>query len=263
MDYKILSEIIVKTQAELDMIPLDFEGEIYIEFGDFFKPAIVKNRYHCQVIVKGNSSVVARGNSSVEARGNSSVEAWGNSSVEAWENSSVVAWGNSSVFGGGNAQITSCPHGRIEIIRNARIVYNPKDIMEYLDFYEISHDKNTCILYKAVRKKENGKLVSDRDNNFAYTVGEFAKCKEELDTDVMKNCGSGIHIAHLAWCLNYGKDWDDLCIIECEAQTKNIVVPLNGCGKVRTDKVRVLREVPLEECGIYVKILAKRQKTVK
>ena len=82
-DYSKLIKITVKTQEELDRIPKDFTGTVYIEFGTDFSPAIVRDKfgYH----------VVAWENSSVEARGNSSVGAWGNSSVEAWENSSVVA----------------------------------------------------------------------------------------------------------------------------------------------------------------------------
>lgn len=41
MDYEKLSEITVKNQKELDAIPTDFKGRIYIEFGDYFEPAIV------------------------------------------------------------------------------------------------------------------------------------------------------------------------------------------------------------------------------
>ncbi len=67
MNYKKLAEITVETQEELDMIPKDFKGRIYIKFGTDFEPAVVRNRYYL--------------------------------SVEAWENSSVEAWGNSSGFG--------------------------------------------------------------------------------------------------------------------------------------------------------------------
>ena len=62
-NYEELNEIVVKSQEELDMIPLDYKGKIYIEFGDCFNRAIVRNKYY----------------RSVEARGNSSFEAWENS----------------------------------------------------------------------------------------------------------------------------------------------------------------------------------------
>ena len=75
--------ITVKSQKELDMIPLDTEDIIRIEFGTCWSPAIVRNRYKYRVVARENSSVEARGNSSVVAWENSSVVAWGNSSVEA------------------------------------------------------------------------------------------------------------------------------------------------------------------------------------
>lgn len=40
MNYKILEEITVKSQEELDNIPLDYKGKIYIEFGTYFDKAV-------------------------------------------------------------------------------------------------------------------------------------------------------------------------------------------------------------------------------
>ena len=62
-DYSRLEEITVKSQEELDEIPTDFQGRIYIEFGTWFKRAIVSKRYPFRVVARGNSSVVAWGNS--------------------------------------------------------------------------------------------------------------------------------------------------------------------------------------------------------
>ncbi|MCM1486020.1 MAG: hypothetical protein NC122_07415, partial [Faecalibacterium sp.] len=95
MNYENLTEIIVKSQKELDAIPLDFKGQIYIEFGTYFSPAIVRNEYRFYVVARENSQVVARENSQVVARGNSQVRARGNSQVVARENSQVVARENS------------------------------------------------------------------------------------------------------------------------------------------------------------------------
>ena len=77
VNYDALSEITVKSQSELDMIPDDFKGRIYIEFGTYFNRAVLNRRFYRRVV----------------ARENSSVEAWENSSVVARENSSVVARG--------------------------------------------------------------------------------------------------------------------------------------------------------------------------
>ncbi len=322
INYDELTEITVKSQEELDNIPLDFKGRIYIEFGTIWDKAIVKNRYCCpveamenssieakgnssvvargksSVVAMGNSSVVARGkssvvamgkssvvakgkssvearenssvvawenslviakgNSSVEARGNSSVEAWENSSVEAWENSSVVARGNSSVEAGGNSQVLDKQYnGKINISGNARIVYMPKNINDFIDFYGIKHTKTKAIFYKAVRKHKNNTYHADYKKDFIYEIGETKI--EICDTDIEKNCSYGINISHLNWALDFGHNWKDLAILEVETKISDIVMPINTDGKVRTSKVKVLREVSLEECGIYGKILAKRR----
>ena len=62
-------------------------------------------------------------------------------------------------------------------------------------------------------------------------------------------------MAHLNWALNYGADWDNLAILEVETRLSDIVLPDDSDGKVRTSQVKVLREVPLEECGTYGKSL--------
>lgn len=214
IDYENLTEITVKSQEELDMIPLDFKGVIYIEFGDCFKPAVVNNRYEL----------------SVEARGNSSVEAWG------------------------NVQVLDClVGGKIEISGNARIVYNPKNIHEFMNFYDIKHDKKKAVFYKAVHKKDN-RYFSNYNNSFLYNIGQ--EIKIECDTNVNEDCSYGIHISHLDWALNYGAKWHDLAILEVETDIDKIVLPKNSDGKVRTSEITVLREVPLEECGLYGQILA-------
>jgi len=354
-NYERLSEITVKSQEELDMIPLDFKGLIYIEFGTHYSKAIVKhNYYYCVVAQKNssveawdNSSVVARENSSVVARENSSVEAWDNSSVEArenssvvarenssveawenssvearenssvvarenssveawensfvkalgnssvvalgnssvvalenssvvaWENSSVVAqknssveaWdnsfvkalGNSSVVARGNVQVFDyLQNAKIQISGNARIVYNPKTIHEFMDFYGIKHTKTKAVFYKAVRKDSNGVLRSNYIDYFTYEIGKFKT--EDCCTDVDRDCSYGIHISHLNWALEFGKDWNNLAILEIETKIADIILPKQSDGKIRTPKIKVLREIPLEECGAFGKILAKKRK---
>ena len=265
MDYEKLSEITVKNQEELDAIPVDFKGRIYVEFGDCFEPAIVNKKYGRSVVAWGNSSVVARGNSSVVARENSSVEAWENSSVVAWgnssvvarENSSVEARGNSSVTGQGNTQIVDrLTHGRIEITGNARVVHMPKTIEEYCSFYNIKHDKKKGRFFKCVHKRD-GKYFSDQNVCFEYVIGKKSKA-DYLDDDITEDCGHGIHIAYLEWALNYGRKWKDLAILEVEAKLDSIILPADCPGKVRCLEVDVIREVPLEECGLYGKIIARR-----
>ena len=237
-----MDEIIVKSQKELDEIPVDYHGRIIIKFGTPYNRAVVNRRYKLPVVARGNSSVEARENSSVEAR----------------ENSSVEARENSSVDGNGNAQVVDSTYShKVNVSGNARIVYNPKTAKEYVDFYGLESDGTTVKLYKAVHKR-NGVFESDNNRAFKYVVGEEAVA-DRLDTNPNENCGHGIHAAHKAWCIDYGRCWEDLAILEVEMALDGLVVPINGPGKVRADKCKVLREVPLSECGLYGKILDRQR----
>ena len=248
-------------------------------------------RENSSVVARGNSSVVAGENSSVEARGNSSVEAWDNSSVVAWDNSSVVARGNSSVVAGdnssvvargnssveawgnssvvarenssvvarGNSQIVDAArNNNLEFNGNARIVYNPPNIDEYIDFYGLDATDTTVKMYKAVHFYY-GAYHADYDCKFIYTIGDIVTPDNGFTNSVLSSCGAGIHLAHKAWAISYGANWSDLAILECECEKSDVLVPLYGDGKVRARKAKVLREVPLEECGLYGKIIAKRR----
>ena len=218
------------------------------------------------VEVRDNSSVRAYNNSSVEVGGNSSVEAYDNSSIEAWGNSSVVAWGNSSVEALGNSSVEAYGNvqvvdkqffeGSIQILGNARKVCMPKNIKEFMNLYGIKHGKRTAIFYKAVHKQDD-EYVSDFNRNFKYEISKLIT-EPECSVDITDVCGKGIHISHLNGALNYGSNWKNLAILELEVKIKDIVMPINSDGKVRTSKVKVIREVPLSECGLYGKILERR-----
>ena len=230
-----MEEIIVTSQAELDALPIDFDGRIIIKFRTPFNRAVVNRRFRFPV------------------------EAWENSSVEAWENSSVVARGNSSVVARGNSRVVDSSRSHnITTYGNSRIVRNPKNIDEYIEHYNIQHSNGKAKLYKAVHKVD-GRFVSDKKWDFEYIIRQVATA-DFLDVDSEIDCGHGIHIAYREWAVDFGRNWEDLAILEVEADIDSIVVPTEGSGKVRTDKVLVLREVPLEECGLLGKIIAKKRK---
>ena len=254
-----MNEITVTSQQQLDNLPHDCHGRIYIKFGTPHDKAIVRRKYDfASVEAWGNSSVEARDNSSVEALENSSVEARDNSSVVAWGNSSVEARGNSCVVARGNSQINQkSDASKINASSNARVVHDPHTIDEYVDFYGIENSNGKAKLFKAVRKHD-GVYRSDWDANFVYTIGESVAA-DGFCADPNENCGRGIHMAYLDWCLEYGNCWTDLAILEVEADMSTVVVPKCGSGKVRAPSCKVIREVPLEECGLYGKVLAKRR----
>ena len=277
-----MNEKIVTSQAELDAIPVDYNGRIIIKFGTPGKRAVVSKKYlysvcaydnssvcaynNSSVRAYNNSSVCAYDNSSVEAHGNSSVWAWGNSSVCAYDNSSVCAFGNSSVCAYdnssvcayGNSQVVDAyRRGNIKVSGNARIVYNPDNITDWALANGITITDGKIRLYKAVHKRD-GKYIADWDDDFTYTIGAVAEA-DGFTTDPAEDCGRGIHMATLGWSAVYGQDWGDIALLELEADADEIVVPLYETGKVRAPKVLVIREVPLAEVGIMGRILAKRR----
>ena len=263
-----MKEIICTSQAELDALSADYNGRVIIKFGTPLNRALVKRRFIYPVVAWENSSVEAWDNSSVEARGNSSVEAWdnssvvarenssvvargnssvvagenssvearGNSSVEAWDNSSVVAWDNSSVVARGNSQIVDAArNNNLEFNGNARIVYNPPNIDEYIDFYGLDATDTTVKMYKAVHFYY-GAYHADYDCKFIYTIGDIVTPDNGFTNSVLSSCGAGIHLAHKAWAISYGANWSDLAILECECEKSDVLVPLYGDGKVRARK---------------------------
>ncbi len=122
----------------------------------------------------------------------------------------------------------------------------------------IACDGEKSVWYKAVRKRD-GRYIADFDNETVYEIGEVT-IANDLDDCRYNECGAGINIAPLRLAVDYGKDWSDLAIIEVEAVTDDIVLPYHSDGKVRVDKVRTVREVPLDECGVLGQMLARKRK---
>ena len=270
-----MNEIIVKTQEELDNVPMDYHGRIIIKFGTRLNPAVLKKSYgnaraelwdNASAVLQGNARAELWDNASAVLQGNASAELWDNARAELWDNASAVLrgnaraelWGNASAEASGNAQIVDvCRSGRASVFGNARVVYLPQTLEEFISHYGIKGD-GEITLYKAVHK-HNEQYFSDYDDEFKYRIGEIAVPDNGFDDDVDENCGAGINMAPLHWCLNYGRVWDDIAILEMSALREDVVVPMNTDGKVRARKAKVIREVPLSECGIYGEILAKRR----
>jgi len=220
MDYT-RSELYIKSQAEFDAIPDDYRGRIFIEFGSSLQRAVVKRKLSYAVVV-----------------------AYGNSSVEAWGTSSVVAWDNSSVDLNGYAQGCIYNGKSVAVNGEARAIYPTAGVENFVKFYSVRTDGEKSIWYKAVHKTGSA-YTSDYDRSFIYKVGKVYE--EEADEDVETDCGFGLHIATMQWAIDYGKAWDDLAILEVEADNADIIVPRLSRGKVRAKRIKVLREVPLGE----------------
>ena len=262
-----MKEIICTTQAELNAVPVDFDGRVVVKFGTPYNRAVINRRFKCAVKLYDNASAVLYDNASAELYDNASAVLYGNASAVLYDNASAVLYdnasavlyGNASATGSGNAQIVDAARkGNVKISGNARVVYNPLSIDEYIDFHGLESTESTVRLFKAVHF--NGeKYYADADPDFVYAIGNMAVPTNDFDDNVNKTCGAGINLAHKVWALNYGYGWKDLAILELECEKADVLVPLMSGGKVRARKAKVIRDVPLEECGLYGKMLAKQR----
>lgn len=109
--------IVVKSQAELDAVPVDTDKIIRIEFGTTECPAVVRKQYRHFVNAYGNSTVEAH--SAVAAYGNSTVKVYGNNIVIAWDKSTVEAYDRSTVESYGNSTVKAYDSSTVEA-RNKR-----------------------------------------------------------------------------------------------------------------------------------------------
>lgn len=80
-----------------------------------------------------------------------------------------------------------------------------------------------------------------------YEVGGTYEVAD-ADTDEMRDCGCGIHLATLPWCLG---EWQSgRRILVAEFTTADIAaIPMTGAGKVRVRRCHIVREMVAAEWG--------------
>ena len=240
-----MNEKIVTSQAELDAIPVDYNGRIIIKFGTPDKRAVVNKKYlrpveargnssveawdnssvvawdNSSVWAYGNSSVVARGNSSVEAWDNSSVEARDNSSVEARDNSSVVAWDNSSVEARDNSSVVARDNSSVEAWDNSSVVARGNSSVEARDNSHVvdAHRRGNIKVFGNARVVYNPDNITDWASANGITITDG---KIRLYKAVHKRDGK------------YVADWDNdfIYTIGAVAEANGFTAnPAKDCGQ--------------------------------
>ena len=240
-----MNEKIVTSQAELDAIPVDYNGRIIIKFGTPAKRAVVNKKYlrsveargNSSVVAWGNSSVVAWGNSSVVARGNSSVVAWGNSSVEAWENSSVVAWENSSVVAWGNSSVVARGNSSVEAWENSSVVARGNSSVEAWENSSVVAWGNSSVVARGnsqvvdahrrgnIKVSGNARIVYNPDN-----ITDWASANGITITDGKIRLYKAVHKRDG----KYVADWDNdfIYTIGAVAEANGFTTnPAEDCGQ--------------------------------
>lgn len=183
-------------------------------------------------------------NRRVVARESSRVEAWGSASVHYFSlNVNLVLWGY------------SCVHimieGKGKIIQKQKtttLIEVPKFVGSWKAYqanYPVVEKGENVLMYKAVHKASDNTYFSDYDKNFKYEVSKIYE--HENAPKSANSCAIGLHISHKSWAVSFGFNWNDMALLECEVNPKDIVVSDDCDGKVRTSKLTVVREVPKEE----------------
>jgi hypothetical protein len=212
-------------------------------------------------VLRGSSHAVLRGSSHAELWESSHAELWESSHAELWESSHADLYGEAMVSAKNAKEIVCHGYNVISLTKSVKdsitIVMNKDSYLkvvpdfaptfkDYAKRYPVTTKGTKAILYKAVHKRE-GKYYSDYNSSFEYEIGKTYK--ETPDPQSAGSCARGLHIAHKSWAHAFGYSWPDLAILECEISIKNIIVAQDCDGKVRTGKLKVLREVDIHERG--------------
>ena len=168
-----MNEKIVTSQAELDAIPVDYNGRIIIKFGTPGKRAVVSKKYLCPVEVHGNSYVCAYDNSYVCAHDNSSVCAYDNSSVEAYDNSYVCAHDNSSVCAYDNSSVEAHDNSYVCAHDNSYVcAYGNSSVEARGNSYVCAYDNSYVCAY-------GNSSVEAHDNSYVEARGNSYVCAHD------------------------------------------------------------------------------------
>ena len=95
--------------------------------------------------------------------------------------------------------------------------------------------------YKLVTADLKSPIQSD--NPITYEIGSTVQA--EADTNEAQDCGAGINLATLPWCLNEHREGHRILV--CEFTAKDIAAIPNADGKFRVHKAKVVKELDLTE----------------
>ena len=242
--------------------------------------SLAKARERSYVLARDNSSVVAMDCVRIDACNFSTVFAGGMTTVTARDKCFIEAVQKAHVTDCGGAEevhITGC----------ATLVSPPKTIEEHCRLYNIRVKDDKGLFYKVVIKKKNGAYMSEYDNRFVYKIGETVSVP---DFDLTGNDhGQGIYVTDIYETVRrYTRSPEVYAILELEVPLNELDVCVKGLDlkkeeqtylHINTNSIRdgvdsyegieyaekrtfrcksakIIREVPIEECGIYGSLIS-------
>ena len=128
-------------------------------------------------------------------------------------------------------------------------LYGAKNISKYLctPLLMLLDQPGPIRAYKLVNKKNVGPF----NGGIVYKVGKTYK-EPKANLNEADQCGAGINLATLDWCM---KEWQDgYKILVAEFTAKDIAaIPTATDGKFRVKKCKIVGEKSLEEIGLVKK----------
>ena len=262
-----MTEIIVKTQAELDAalarddidydthkIIIDSQAGVWITIGDdhgqdvwAWGSATVRAWGLATVWASGSATVDASGSATVGAWGLATVRASGSATVDASGSATVDAWGLATVRASGSASVRAAPCVAVYLFSARATVtggvvidvasLDQNDPRTWCELHGVTiDDDGNAHLYKAV----DDKLTAGHSwTPTTYAIGSDPRCDQWLANNC---CGFGLHVCPTAW---QARDHysDATRYLEVTAPLDSIR-PIDAT-KCKAPTVHVLREVDL------------------
>jgi hypothetical protein len=123
-----------------------------------------------------------------------------------------------------------------------------KNLNKYITtpLYLLLEQPDKIRAYKII--KSNGEGIYN--GGLIYKVGESVE-EKDADTDEKKDCGKGINLATLDWCIREWKKGYKILIAEF---TKDDIacIPIGSHGKFRVFRCKIVGEKNLKEIGVKI-----------
>ena len=123
----------------------------------------------------------------------------------------------------------------------------------------LKNQKNKLIAYKYL----DGDQSPTNSKKLTYKVGKVIT-EKDCNFDEFEQCGAGLNVATIEWCLRETSQDLDRTYIEIEFDPKDIVaIPWGTDGKFRVSKLKVLRKLTKKELEKYLKPINETKEEIK
>jgi hypothetical protein len=126
-------------------------------------------------------------------------------------------------------------------------LYGAKGVSKYMTtpMYFIQFQPGKQYLFKLV---DNDMWSPINGNRIHYEIGKTAKA-DEINLDETEQCGAGISLASLDWCLKEYRDGYRILLCSLNYSPETCCIPIGSDGKIRVKSCKVERDITDEVIG--------------